>query len=90
MASSNMDIDYKSEERYARISIAYKTNEEYAQVNKALEEAHKGYDLDENIYITDISNGRKVLVVEYHDDYDRESGTIFETLMKKLDITTCI
>lgn len=85
-----MDIDYKSEERYARISIAYKTDEEYAQINKALEEAHKGYDLDENIYVTDISDGRKVMVVEYHDDYDRESGTIFEVLMKKLNITTCL
>lgn len=89
MAGSCMDIEYKSEERYAKISIAYSNDEEYAEINQALEQICKDSDLDQSIYTTDISNGRKVIVIEYHDDYDREAGDICETLMKKLNITTC-
>ena len=89
MPTSCIDIDYKSEERYAKISIAYSTEKEYRDISKALDEAHKNFSLDESTYITDISNGRKVLVVEYHDDYDRQSGEIIEALMKKLNINTC-
>jgi hypothetical protein len=89
MADACIDIEYKSEERYAKISIAYSTEEEYRDINEALKEAKKDIALDESTYVTDISHGRKVLVVEYHDDYDRQSGAIIEALMKKLNITTC-
>lgn len=89
MADSCIDIEYRSEERYSKVSIAYSTDEEYRDINDALKEVHKNSELEQSTYVTDISNGRKVLVVEYHDDYDRASGAIIETLMKKLNITTC-
>ncbi len=89
MSGSCIDIEYKSEERYAKIAIAYSTEEEYKDINQALDEVHKGSVLDQSSYVTDISNGRKVVVVEYHDDYDRQSGKIIESLMKRLDITSC-
>ena len=40
-------------------------------------------------YTCAVSNGREVLVIEYHDDMDREAGAIFEEIMKTLDITKC-
>jgi len=89
MSDTCIDIEYKSEERYSKISIAYSTEEEYRNISNALDEVHKNSKLDQSSYVTDISNGRKVLVVEYHDDYDRQSGAIIDSLMKKLNITTC-
>ena len=41
------------------------------------------------IHVTSISNGREVLVIEYHDDISRESGAIFEEIIKALDIKVC-
>lgn len=89
MAGSCIDIEYKSEERYSKISIAYATEDEYAAINDAVTEINKGVDLDTQIYTTNISNGRKVMVIEYHDDYDRKGGDICEALMKRLNLTTC-
>lgn len=91
MAAPCIDADYKGEERYTKISLAYDTNEQYEQINSALEKIHVDLDihLERNCYETTSSSGRKILVVEYHDDYDREAGEIFEQLMKTLNIEKC-
>lgn len=90
MSKCNMDAEFHGEERFFKLSIAYTTHEEQEEIEKALKEVSKDSELIPNVYTSDISNGRKVMVIEYHDDFDRESGTIFEALLKKLDITTCI
>ena len=41
------------------------------------------------IHTTAISNGKEVLVIEYHDDNNRESGEIFEEIIKALNIKEC-
>ena len=90
MSGHCIDADFKSEERYAKISISFSTAEELQRIEAALAEAHKDVTLEESTYTTDISDGRKVFVVEYHDDYDREAGQVFERLMKILDIKECL
>ena len=90
MSGQCIDADFKSEERYAKISISFSTAEELQRIEAALAEAHKDVTLEESTYTTDISDGRKVFVVEYHDDYDREAGQVFERLMKILDIKECL
>ena len=84
-----IDAAYKGEERYTKISLAYSNDEQHAEINTALESVLKACTLDYNCYTSDIANGRKVVVVEFHDDYDRESGKILEKLMKQLDIKEC-
>jgi hypothetical protein len=84
-----MDAEYHGEERFSKLSIAYTTEQDRVNIEKALEEVTPDSELTPNIYTSDISNGRKVLVIEYHDDYDRDAGKIFEKLMKKLNITIC-
>jgi hypothetical protein len=84
-----MDAEYHGEERFSKLSIAYTTEQDRESIEKALAEITPNSDLVPNIYTSDISNGRKVLVIEYHDDYDRDAGKIFEELMKKLDIKIC-
>lgn len=90
MSVKPIDAEFKSEERYAKIALAYSTEEQCRQINDALQTIHGEYTLEHNIYETDVSNGRKVIVIEYHDDYDRESGAILEKLIKTLGITDCV
>ena len=90
MSQQCIDADFKSEERYAKISISFSTDAELKKIEEALAEAHKDVSLEESTYTTDIADGRRVFVVEYHDDYDREAGKVFETLMKLLDIKACM
>lgn len=89
MATPCIDADYKGEERYTKISLAYDTDEQYKEINAALAKIHEDYRLDRSVYLTTGSNGRKIIVIEYHDDYDREAGEIFEKLMKMLNIERC-
>ena len=89
MAAACIDADYKGEERYTKISLAYDTEEQYKQINDALAKIHEEHKLDRSVYLTESSNGRKVIVIEYHDDYDREAGAIFEKLMQMLNIERC-
>jgi endo-alpha-1,4-polygalactosaminidase (GH114 family) len=89
MAAPCIDADYRGEERYTKISLAYDTVEQKREIEDALASIHEDHKLQRKEYETTGSNGRKIFVIEYHDDYDREAGTIFEKLMKTLNIERC-
>ncbi len=89
MKQCNIDAVYHGEERYSKLSLAYKTEEEHQEIENALTEARKGISLEPQIYTTPVSNGKKVLVIEFHDDYDRNAGEIFDKMLKLLGIETC-
>ncbi len=85
-----IDAEYRSEERFAKLSLAYTTDDEKQKVLKCVDEITAKYDAQPETYTCDISDGkREVLVIEYHDDMDRASGPIFEEIMKELHITNC-
>jgi len=90
MSGQCIDADFKSEERYAKISISYSNEEELHTIENALKEASEGVTLEQSTYTTDITHHRKVFVIEYHDDYDREAGVVFEKLMHILGIKECL
>ena len=54
-----------------------------------MEEIIAKHNIKPEVYTTSISHGREVLVIEYHDDLDRESGAIFEDMMCSLNIKEC-
>ncbi len=89
MSVQCIDAEYRGEERYTKISLAYSTDDQLAEINAALETVLQGCTLDHNCYTSDIANGRKVIVTEFHDDNDREGGKILEKLMKLLNIKEC-
>lgn len=89
MANPCIDADYRGEERYTKISLAYDTDEQKKEIEEALELIHKDHKLEPKCYGTQSSKGRKIIVIEYHDDYDREAGAIFEKLLKMLNIEQC-
>lgn len=84
-----IDAEYKGEERYTKISLAYSNEEQCAEINCGIDTVLKDCPLDYEIYTSSIPNGRKVIVIEFHDDNDREGGKILDKLMKTLDIKAC-
>ncbi|MEA1919616.1 MAG: hypothetical protein U9N52_07240 [Campylobacterota bacterium] len=89
MKQCNIDAVYHGEERYSKLSLAFRSEEERQDIETAISESTKGFSLEPQIYTSDVSNGKKVIVIEFHDDYDREAGVIFDNMLKKLGIESC-
>jgi hypothetical protein len=85
-----IDAEFRSEERFSKLSLAYEGTEEKTKVNSVVEKIiAKHAPMVPETYTCTISNNREVLVIEYHDDNSRESGDIFEEIMKELKIDHC-
>ncbi len=84
-----IDAEFRSEERFSRLALAYETQEEKEQVNRCVDNIITKYSMKPEIHMTKVSNGKEVLVIEYHDDISREAGAIFEEMMQALDIKAC-
>ncbi len=89
MKQCSIDAIYHGEERYSKLSLAYTTEEEHQNIENALKEARKGVELQPQVYTTPVSNGKKVIVIEFHDDYDRNAGAVFDKMLGILDIKCC-
>ncbi len=89
MKQCNIDAIYHGEERYSKLSLAYKTEQEHQDIEKAISEATKDFALTPQIYTTPVSNGKRVIVIEFHDDYDRNAGEIFDKMLNILGIECC-
>jgi len=84
-----IDAEFRSEERFSKLSLAYEGDEEKSKVHTCVEKITAKHKMKPETYTCSLSSGREVLVIEYHDDMDREAGEIFEEIMKSLEITEC-
>ena len=84
-----IDAQFRSEERYAKLSIAYEGTEEAQFVCSNVEKVIAKYKIQPETYTCNISDTKDVLVIEYHEDMDREAGEIFEEIIKTLHIKQC-
>ena len=84
-----IDAEFRSEERFSRLSLAFHNGEEKDMIVSKVESIIKKYPLQADIHFSDIAKDRSVMVIEYHDDINREAGEIFEEIMKTLDIKNC-
>lgn len=84
-----IDAEFRSEERFSRLSIAYESEEEKQCVFDCVDTMTKKHGIKPETYTTKVSNGKEVLIIEYHDDNTRQSGPIFEEIIKALDIKVC-
>ncbi len=90
MKQCSIDAEYRGEERYSKLSLAYEGAEEKKKIDDAIQECTAMCtSLTPQVYTSESSNGRKLIVIEYHDDYDRDAGKVFEAIMKQLDIKVC-
>jgi len=81
-----LDAEFRSEERFSKLSIAYENDEEKRRVISGVDSIIAKHSMKPETYTTSVSNGKEVLVVEYPDDVARESGAIFEEMIKLLEI----
>ena len=84
-----IDAEFRSEEKFSKLSLAYEGETEGKLVCSTVETITAKYSIQPETYTCSISKGREVLVIEYQDDNMRESGEIFEEIMKALNITEC-
>ena len=85
-----IDAEFRSEERFVRLAIAYLGDEEKALVVNTAEKIVAKHAITPETHTSSIAKGREVFVIEYHDEYNREAGAIFNEIMKALDIKECI
>lgn len=85
-----IDAEFRSEERFSRLSLAYENEEEKQAVYDCVKEITSKQCREAETYTTKVSNGKEVLVIEYHDDTCRDAGDIFEEIIKQLKIKTFI
>ena len=85
-----IDAEVRSEERFSRLALAYESEEEKNCVCDCIEKITAKHKLTPTeTYTTKVSNGKEVLVIEFHDDCNRETGEVFEEIIKSLDIKIC-
>lgn len=84
-----IDAEFRSEEKFSKLSIAYEGKEEGKHVCSTIEKIISKYTIQPETYTCNISDSKEVLVVEYQDDSHREAGEIFEEIMKSLNIKEC-
>ena len=85
-----IDAEFRSEERFVRLAIAYLGAQEKELVVGTAEKIIAKQSIKADTHTSSIANGREVFVIEYHDEYNREAGAIFNEIMKALDIKECI
>ena len=85
-----LDAEFRSEEKFSRLSIAFESEDEKQKVNQEIDKIVAKYPIQPEIYTTAVSNGKNVLVIEYGEDINRESGAIFEEMIQVLEITQFI
>jgi len=81
--------DHKSEERYTKLSLAYSTEEEHQLIEKAIAECTTLCSIQPNIYGGAVTEGKRMITIEYSDDCDREGGKVYEAIIKQLGIDEC-
>ena len=84
-----IDAEFRSEERFSRLALAYESAQEKVDVAKCVDSITSQHTIQPEIYTTKVSNGKEVLVIEYHDDISRECGAIFDQMIKVLNVKVC-
>lgn len=81
-----MDAKVRSEEKFVKLSIAYEGKEEGTLVCSTIDKIISKYTIQPEMYTCNLTSKKDVVVIEYHDDVEREAGDIFEEIVKTLNI----
>lgn len=89
MENSCIRAYHEMEERYARMVLEYANLPQRKKICDSIAETIEATGFTPQTIITPKKDGSGEYVLEFHDDYDKESGVFFEHLLKDLDITLC-
>ncbi len=80
---------HSHEERYERLELLYHDEEEKQRILDAIDAIPWRRECQVEISTIDEGDGRGIVCIEFHDDYDKEAGPFFDALMKRLGIDRC-
>jgi hypothetical protein len=80
---------HEMEERYARLILEYYDNDQRRKICDTVGAMIEEQGIAPAVTVTPKKNLSGEYCIEFHDDYDKESGQFFEDLIKKLDIDHC-
>ncbi len=82
---------HEMEERYAMLEIRFFDKNQSLQINNAVVNAIKEFEVSPDIVVEHNSDNQDegIYIIEFHDDYDKESGEFFEKIIKDLKIGQC-
>ncbi len=86
-----INAEVRSEEMFVRLSIAFNTDEEKKCVVNTVDAILKKHKLDKDadIHFTS-SSDKTIMVIEFHEDRNREPGEVFEEIIKTLNVECII
>ena len=77
----DIEAIHYSEERYASLVLVSFDNEQRENIETVVDSVTKEFSQKPRVCVSEI--GEKVeTTIEYHDDYDKESGTVFDKIIK--------
>lgn len=89
MKNTCIKAHHEMEERYARLILEYFSNDQRKTICDTVSEMIEAYKIAPSVTVTPKKDFCGEYSIEFHDDYDKESGQFFEALIKKLDIGFC-
>lgn len=80
---------HTQEERYSKLELIYKNSLEKEKILNILNELSYRKECQVEISDNQEGDGYGFICIEFHDDYDKESGLFFDALISKLGIDHC-
>ncbi len=83
---------FRREERYEGLQLVFKEHPELKdEILKAIEETKKETGANPDVFENSEKAGATpyAFYIEFNDDYDKDGGLFFETLLRKLGIDKC-
>jgi len=85
-----VEVEIKFEEKYSMMCIEYTDNKERENINSKVIECVQCTSAKPDIY-NELSKEHNKIVIEFDDFKDRrEVGELYNSILKKLNITKCI
>ncbi len=81
---------HSREERYAKLELLYRSQSEREKIFDAISKSPVQTDSRVEVGETKESEQRGIIFLEFHDDYDKESGELFDIVIAKLGIDRCV
>ncbi|RUM45275.1 MAG: hypothetical protein DSY46_03360 [Hydrogenimonas sp.] len=80
---------HSHEERYQKLELLYRNQEEKEKIVQAINQLSWRSECQVEISCVDEGENHGFVCIEFHDDYDKEAGPLFDTLLEKLGISRC-
>jgi hypothetical protein len=79
---------HHSEERYASLMLVSFDREQRDNIETVVDTITKEFNSKPRVCVSEVG-GTVETTIEYHDDYGKESGAVFDKILKQLNVSEC-